>query len=1103
MCLVLSLFSSVVTAQSVTGTIAGVIRDPDGAVIPGAKVVARNAGTNDETATTTDGAGFYRFTNLVSGSYVVSVEAQGFRKLVTLPQRLSTGEVIRLDLEMELGQVSETVTIEEVATKVNTEDSQTGQVLRDVHLLPIISGAGGRNPLSLALTQPGVMAPTTNTSVAIGTFSFNGQRSQSNNFMLDGGDSNDLAINVPDAVNSISPNALAEFSVVTGSMKAEFGRNSGAQVLATTRSGSNEWHGGASEIFRNTKLNATPFFQNAVAGGTETTLPGSGFPRRPQWNTNDFDAQFGGAIKKDKAFFFLNYLGFRRRQGVTRSATVIPDNLRAIINEYGTPEAKALLALVPRANYGSNTLLSAPTNSLRRDQGLVKYDHYLNEDNRLSFTYFVEDQTSMDPFAFSGSNIPGFGQQGIVRYTNAVLRDTHTFSPNLLNEFRASFHRRAQQGVVPLNTTSLKSLGITGVIPDNSAAEGPPFVDLSADGYSAWGNTYQGPQSRFDNTWHFVDNVSWNKGSHYFKFGGEARSFAQNQLFTFINSGYIYCDGAGVENGFVAPIPGLSPVLTDFARGYTSDFEQSNTGRQGYRTKYAGFFFQDDWKVKPRLTLNLGVRWELYQPIYEVHDQVVAFRLGQQSTVFPSAPTGLLYPGDKGISRATYPADYSNFGPRFGFAWDVLGNGKLALRGGYGLFYDAPITELTLQFLGVPPYGTQTYLESTFYRAPYDLNLSGGVPSPRPNPFPFVPVKPGEYFDYRTVAPIGQMFMAPDFQTPYGQQANLNLQYQVTRDWMLDVGYVWSNGVHLLDRKQFNWAIPGPGATAANTHSRRILNINNPLNEEYGGAVWGNLRSQLTDLNSSYNSLQVMATKRMSYGLTMTHAYTWGHAIDYASGLRGYTRPDDTRANRGNADHDVRHRYVATFLYELPFMKDQDGVLGKIVGGWGVSGITTFQTGQPFDIYEGTDRSLTGIGGDRPDYVGGKLKFFDPRGTANVPGMLNAYFDGTGGGTATAATNPFFRRVGSGTSWALGAGRWGNFGRNVFHGPGLNNWDLSIFKRFRITEGHTLEFTTQIFNLVNHVMFDNPNGNIGSSAFGRITSARDPRLTQLGLKYWF
>ncbi|MFB3830046.1 MAG: TonB-dependent receptor domain-containing protein [Bryobacteraceae bacterium] len=1100
----LALFSAAALGQGVTGTISGIIKDPNGAVIPGARVAARNAATNAETPVTTDGTGFYKIINLVSGSYLLVVESPGFRKTTTSPQRLSAGEVLRMDLTLEIGQVNEVVTVEETATKVNTEDSQTGQVLRDVYQLPIISGAGGRNPLSLALTQPGIMAPTTNTTVAIGTFAVNGQRSQSNNYMLDGGDANDLAINVPDAIQQISPNALSEFRVVTGSMKAEYGRNSGAQIMAVTRSGSNEWHGGASETFRNTKLNSTPFFQNAVSGGTATTLPGSGFPRRPQWNTNDFDAQFGGRVIRDRAFFFVNYLGFRRRQGVTSSATVIPENLRAIINQSGTAEAKNLLALVPAANYGASTLLSAPSNALRRDQGLAKYDHYFGDANRFSFTYFTEDQTSMDPFGFGGSTVPGFGQQGVVRFTNLMLRDTHTLSPNLLNEFRASFHRRAQQGVMPLNKTSLKSLGITGVNPDNPAADGPPFVDLTSDGYSAWGNTYQGPQSRWDNTWQWIDNVSWNRGRHYLKFGGEIRSYAQNQLFSFLNSGYIWSDGTGVQSGFVQRIPGLSDALTDFARGYTNDFEQSTTNRQGYRTRALGFFFQDDWKVKPRFTLNIGLRWEYYQPIREVHDQVVAFRKGQQSTVFPTAPIGLLYPGDTGISRATYPSDMRDFAPRIGFAWDVFGTGKLSVRGGYGIFYDAPITELTLQFLGVPPYGTQAVVTNSFYRSPYALNMDdNGKPAPLANPFPFVPVARGARYDYSQVAPIGQMFMAPDFQTPYGQQANLTLQYQIAKDWLVDTGYVWSNGVHLIGRKQFNWAIPGPGATAANTNSRRILNIGNPQNAQFGGAVWGSLRQQVTDLSSNYNGLQVMVSKRLAKGLMMTHAYTWSHAIDIASGLRGVVRADNPRADRGNADTDVRHRYVTTYLYELPFKKDQRGVLGKVLGGWSVSGITTFQSGQPFDIFESTDRSLTGIGDDRPNYIGGQVAFFDPRGTANVPGKLNAYFDGTGGGTSTAAANPFFRRVGSGTSWALGAGSWGNLGRNVFHGPGLNNFDFSVFKKFRVSEKHSVEFATQIFNLWNHVQFNNPSGNIGSSTFGRITGARDPRLTQFALKYLF
>lgn len=1099
LCIAIGILSAAAYAQGVTGTISGVIRDPNGLATPGVKVIARNAGTNAESPTTTDASGFYKIVNLVPGMYVIQAEAAGFRKIITSPQRLSTGDVLRLDLMLEIGQVSEVVTVEESASKVNTEESQTGQVLRDVYTLPIISGAGGRNALSLATMQPGVVVP--GGTVAIGPISVNGQRSQSNNYMLDGGDSNDQAINTPNAVTTISPNAISEFRVITGSMKAEYGRNSGAVVLVTTRSGDNTLHVTASEIFRNTKLNSVPFFQKAVTGGTTTALPGSGFPRKPQWNTNDFDTNVGGPIVKDKMFFFVSYLGFRRRQGVTNSATVFSNSDRALINQYGTAEAKALTALVPQPNYGANTLLSSPTNQFRRDQGMANWDYNISSSNRLSFRFFVDDRTAMDPFASIGSGpVPGFGTLSNVRETNYVLRDTHTFSPNVLNEFRLGFHRLSSQGLMPVNTTSLKSLGLTGINPDNPGADGPPVVDLSAAGMSLYGNSYQGPQSRWDNTWQWIDNMSWIKGSHYIKFGGEARSYAQNQLFSFINNGYIYSDGMGLDEGYVDLIPGLDPAINDFARGFVSDFEQSNTNRQGYRTRAYALFLQDDWKVKSNFTLNIGLRWELNQPLTELGDRVLTFRKGQQSTVFPTAPPGLVYAGDSGITRSTYHTDKNDFGPRFGFAWDPFKNGKLSVRAGYALIYDAPITELTLQFLGVPPYGLQSVLTNgTFYRAPFSTQVTGAMP----NPFPFVPVARGASYDYTQIAPLAITIMDPYFRTPYSQQANLNVQYQLAMDWLLDTGYVWTNGVKLLGRTQYNPAIPGPGASSINTDSRRVYNQGNPLNASYGGAVWGGMTDQGSFSNSNYNALQVMLTKRMGHGLMMTHAYTWSHTIDDTSGLRGNTRFNLRSADRGNSDQDVRHRYVSMYLYELPMYKDQRGLLGKALGGWSISGIITFQSGLPFNITEPTDRSLSGAGADRPDYIGGTLQFFDPRGTANVPGKLNAYFDGTGGGAATAATSPFFRRVGSAASWSGGAGRFGTFGRNVFHAPGLNNFDFSIYKTVRFLERQSVEFNTQFFNLWNHTQFLAPSGNIGSSVFGRITGARDPRLIQMGLKYMF
>jgi hypothetical protein len=405
----------------------------------------------------------------------------------------------------------------------------------------------------------------------------------------------------------------------------------------------------------------------------------------------------------------------------------------------------------------------------------------------------------------------------------------------------------------------------------------------------------------------------------------------------------------------------------------------------------------------------------------------------------------------------------------------------------------------------VVPYGIQTDIYSIPDLArPYSSSLE----NPIPNPFPFRPVEPGGHFNFASVAPIGLTFMDPYFRTPYGQQWNLQVQYELLRGWQLDVGYVGSRGVKLLSRREWNPGIPGPGATSGNIHSRRVYNQGNPQNEQFNGAVFGSLTNQLSDANSNYHGLQAQMTKRFAGGLSLTNAFTWGHAIDNASGLRSRSRIDSLRADRGSSDHDIRYRYTASYTYELPFLKGSTGMLQHVLAGWGVSGVTTFQSGLPFNVTEPQDRCLCGSGSgadvtNRPDYLGGTVTFYDPRRVDAVAGRANSYFDGTGAGNPTAATSPFFRRVGSAATWAAGAGRYGNFGRNVFHGPGINNWDVNVFKNFRVAEGHSLRFTTGFFNAFNHVQFKNPNGDIGSANFGRVTTEQGPRVMQMSLTYQF
>jgi hypothetical protein len=1100
-------FTAVALGQN-TGTITGTVQDQSGAVIAGANVKAQNPATNFTRETTSATNGFYRFDQLPVGTYSISVEAAGFKKSVSQNVALSVNDTLTLNLNLEVGQVSEVVTVSEAPSAVNTETSVMGRTVdnRTLNDLPILSGANGRNPLALAPLQAGVMP-----AGQVGPFSVNGQRAQSNNFLLDGGDSNDLAINVPDAVQGFSPDALQEFRILTNTYSADYGRNSGAIVALISKSGTNEYHGNLFHFFRNRVLNATPFFNNAAP-----TFVG---PRKPQFNVNEFGGTIGGPLHlprfgeggssiisgKDRTFFFFSFLGFRRRQGVSQQATVFTNAQRAAINNFGTQEARNLLALVPAPSSGA-TLFSVAGNSLDRDQFSIRGDHRFSDSNTMFVTFFNEDQTFTDPFAFGGSTIPGFGTSGVLRFTNIVASDFHTFSPKTVNEFRFSWHQRDTLSVVPQNRTTPAELGIEGVIPDDAGGAGPPRIDVT--GGISFGNTIQGPQGRDDNTYQFVNNVTHSRGNHNWKFGGEYRTYYQNQTFTFINNGLFQFTGflSGPDGFDLGPLPGLTNsaadlAVSDFARGLAEAFIQNSAGTPRYETSSYNFFVQDDWKIRSNLTLNLGVRYELDKPLVDSEDRVNTFRPGQQSTVFPTAPVGLVFPGDTGITSSTYQTDKNNFGPRVGFAWDVLGNAKLSLRAGYGLYFDTVISETTLQFLTAPPFAIQPFAVCTTFDNPFANAICS---NPIPQPFPFTPVAPGGTFDFTSVAPISMTINDPNFKTPYSHQYNLNVQWEFMKNYLLEVGYVGTAGINLLTRREINPALIVPGANAVNADARRVFNQGHPDSGDFGGAVFSNITNQETSANSNYNSLQVTVSKRFSDGLYFQNAYTWSHCIDNSSGLRSNTRWNNPRADRGNCDQDIRHRNVLSYIYELPLYKDQRGFAGKILGGWQMSGVTVFQTGTPFNITEPTDRSLSGAGSDRPDWVGtGELEFFDPRNTDTANGGPNRSFNGTGGGTATAGTNPNFRRVGSGTSLAAGAGRFGSLGRNVFHGPGDIIFDFTMMKRTRVGENKIIEFRSEFFNIFNHANFGNPNGSIGSVNFGRITTTRDPRLIQFALKFHF
>ena len=1082
-------------AQSITGTIVGRVTDPSDAVIVGANVRAINAATDATDSTTTNDSGFYRIPHFLPGEYFVEIEATGFQTTRYSAQRLSLADNLRLDVQLELGQAQFSVTVEGRASEVNTEDAQLGKVMRDIARLPVLSTANGRNVLELAYTQPGTVPAEAG---IISGIAVNGQRARQNHYVLDGATTNLSALNA-EAVTAgrISPNAVEEFRLVTGPAKAEYGRSPGGTLILTTKSGGNRFHGMASEVWRNRRLNAVPFFQKSVPGGTAENFA-SGLPRKPHYNSNDFDVNLGGPIQANKTFFFASYLGFRRRTEVSRSATVPNAGERQAIEEFGTPEARALIGLLPSATEG-NTLFSNLQSDLDRDQVLFKIDHHFSAANRLAVTYVREDSNDISPSLGLGGSIaiPGFEWSNQFRTQNLIVRDTHSFGPNLFHEFRVALQRVNSNIFNPVNPVPPSSLGLDGIVPDLPDKASAPLVIIV--GFSQFGDLGL-PLGSQETTLQFIDNVSWTRGRHALKFGGNFASRPLDRTTSALNNGLFLFDGGGVANGLVPPIEGLSPALNDLAGGFTTLYQQGSAADVEGRTSSTNLFLQDDWKVKSNLTFNLGLRWEFNKGLTETRDRVGAFRPGQQSVIFPDAPEGLVYPGDEGISRSTYDEDWNNFGPRFGLAWDLLGNGRLAVRGGYGLFYALADYDLEFNRTRTAPYTINKRVFFTDLADPW----GGALFTPGPQPFPHVPPEPGGSFDFASLAPITLWGMDRNLTTPYTQQWSLQVQYELLPNWLLEVGYVGSNGVKLYSLREANPAVPGPGANTGNTEARRVLNQGHPQSEQFGGTPFSNILTYRNDRNSNYNSLQTNLTKRFSRGFQMTHAYTWSHAIDSASDQATRDRPDDGRSRRGHAGHDRRHVYVGTYVYELPWYQSQTGPLGKLLGGWGVSGMTMLRSGAAFNVSEGGGRCLCGVSGvGTPDYIGGEIAFHDPRSTNAVPGRPNSWFDGSGGGTPTAGANPHFRRVGSAPVYELGAGRFGNFGRNVLRGPGFVNWQMAAFKRTKITESQSLEFRAEFFNLFNQAQFQNPEGSIGSVNFGRVLETFDPRFIQLSLRYMF
>ncbi len=1073
-----------VHAQGITGSIGGVVRDPSGAVIPGVEVTVVHTGTNAVFRGLSNENGIYSIRALPIGTYNLTAELPGFKKFEVTGIRVQVDENVRVDIRLQLGELTETVEVTSAVVGIDTQSSTLKTVVDQARIeeLPL----DGRNPADLLRLVPGV-APYSGAGLTSGTtypgavnVTIGGSRGNTTNFILDGGQHNDHYSNSNNPMPN--PDALAEFSVQTNNFSAEFGRNLGAVVNAVTKSGTNELHGTLFGYLRNHALNAAHFFA----------------PPKPDDPTEKQDdglkrSQFGGTIGgpvwlgglydgRNKTFFFFSYQGTRiRRTPITQFVNTFTAAERRgdfsalskqLIDPFtGEPYPNnqiPLDQLNPVARYIVDNLIAVPTQGRQisfatvqnqdDNQYLIKLDHNLTPTNVLSGRYF-----------YSKASQPGFlDQKNIYNNVdirewwnrNVVLRDTHTFSPTMLNEAMFSFNQSEGplQHVYP--EKDYNELGIEGVSQDDF-----PQYYFSIQGLSGI-NT--GDTNNFiRKEYQAADTVRWTKGAHQLSMGGEFSYGIGDVLNNYYANGRFYFEHAAGWTGH-APADFLIGKFSYFAQGL-GEFKET-------RFRRFNLFVHDSMRLTPKLTVDLGLRWEPFFPFYDKKGKLSVWAPGQQSTRFVNAPEGILYPGDPGIPRGGYDTAWTHFAPRVGFAYDLTGDGKTAIRAGYGIFYDQPNTIMTNSAANQGPFGTRV----TYYGNEFN-SLSqpwGGYPGGNPLPVTGFDAVGTPVLDPPSDVPFVFPHIAYSYElamrNPYIQKWHLTIERQIA-DFVFRSAYVGSKGTALISARDANAPLPDPTASIATTDQRR------PLYPDYG-------RVTLVEPagNSSYHGLELTMERRLSRGFSVLANYTWSKAIDnnQGSGNKGtginVTNPLDQSFDRGLADFDRTHVFKLSGLWELPVHFDNKLMEG-VLGGWTATGIVDLYSGAVFSVLSGQDNARTSQDGQRADLVGDPYALGDdrPRGEQILEYLNKGAF----------APN------------ALGT--YGTLGRNTFRGPGYANVNLGLHKRFPITEELAAQFRFEMFNAFNRVNLVNPTSTLTSANFMRITDAGDPRILQFALRFIF
>jgi hypothetical protein len=1056
------LLPSIGSGQTHSGSVRGKITDPNGALVPGAQVRLINEETNETRTMVSGKEGEFAFSPLAPSAYRLEVMATGFannsNKLL-----LRVGQELRQDISLTVGSASETVQQylkSDNSLKVDSESTAVRTVIDNpqVEGLPL----DGRNFYELSLLVPGAVPPAPGSAGSVrGDFSFsvNGAREDSNNFLLDGVYNADPKLNT----FAVRPpvDAIREFEIATSTYDAAFGRNPGAQVNVVLKSGGNNFHGSLFEFHRNAALDARNFF----APGDEPA---------PKYIRNQFGFSLGGPIRQDRIFFFTDYEGTRSREGLTRVANVptlrerngdfsqtrdADDNLISVRNPstgqpfpggvvpsfFIHPVGRAIAALYPLPNRAMRfaNFVSSPTQRDDNDHFDARVDQVLSNLTTLVFRYSFGNRRFFEPFAGPTlAAVPGYGNEVPRRSQNALVGLTHVFSPILVNDTRFAFNRVASAvNQENLGTSVNRAVGLPE-LSGNSRDFGLSFITIT--GFSPLGHEGNNPQNTVTNTFQILNTATYVPGNHMFKFGADIHAVQQN--------GFRDVQSRGLLN--FSPFAYTGVALADLLLGLplvTGGARVDNA--QHLRARSYHFFANDSFRVRRNVTISAGLRYEYNSAPVDVTDR---------ATLYDPATRSLVPVGTSGMPRGGYNSDKNNFAPRVGLAWTFGNDEKTVIRAGYGIYYDtSPLAP------GEALYFNKPYFDfSLFFPLP-------GLPLTLSDPFP-------AFFPFPL--PDSAQAIQRDLRTPYMQHWNLNVQRQLGRDRVLEVGYVGSKGTKLLSARDLNQ--PQPSALPPG-----LPFVPRPVPQ------FDEINTIESRASSSYHSLQARLQQRLSAGLAMLASYTWSKSLDDASnffpsaGDPNYPQNSyDLRAERGRSNFDVAHRLAVSYIYDLPLGKGRtylanDGAWSKLVSGWQTSGIVTLQTGRPFTVAllrefdnSGTGISALGFGAnDRPNVAG------DPS-----PGQRSPE-----------------RWFNTGAFVVPPAGTFGNAGRNTLDGPGYRSVNASLVKNTALSDTFNLQFRAEFFNLFNHPNFNLPDNFLGSSSFGQISSARDPRHVQFGVKLLF